>query len=49
MRSRYEIADARIGAAAIHLMSAADVVSVTVELCEELCPVCPARPRRMEF
>lgn len=46
MRSHNMIVDGKIGGAEIHLMSAADVVNVTIELCQELCPTCPTRPKR---
>ncbi len=45
MHERGMIRDGRIGDAQIMLMRAADVIDTAYELCLELCPTCPVRPR----
>jgi aminoglycoside 3-N-acetyltransferase len=45
MRSRGLIRDGRIGDADAHLMKAVDVIEVTNEMTQELCPRCPTMPR----
>jgi aminoglycoside 3-N-acetyltransferase len=47
MRSRGMILDGRIGDAAVHLMRALDVIEVTFEMTQELCPTCPTMPQRI--
>jgi aminoglycoside 3-N-acetyltransferase len=44
MRSRGLIRDGRIGDAEVHLMRALDVIDVTYEMTQELCPRCPTMP-----
>jgi aminoglycoside 3-N-acetyltransferase len=45
MRSRGMIRDGRIGDARVHLMKALDVIEVTYEMTQEICPSCPTMPR----
>lgn len=45
LRDDNQIADGRIGNAAMHLMRGADVLTATVRLCQELCRTCPVRPK----
>jgi aminoglycoside 3-N-acetyltransferase len=45
MRSRGLIRDARIGDGDLQLMKALDVIEVTYEMTQELCPGCPTMPR----
>ena len=44
LRDRGQIADGRIGEAAVHLMLGAHVLGATVRLCQQHCPTCPTRP-----
>jgi aminoglycoside 3-N-acetyltransferase len=45
MRDRHLIRDGRIGDADVHLMSALDVIEVTYEMTQELCPRCSTLPQ----
>jgi aminoglycoside 3-N-acetyltransferase len=45
MRARGLIRDGRIGDAAVHLMTAIDVIEVTYAMTQELCPGCPTMPQ----
>ncbi len=45
MRRRGLIRDTRIGEAHVMLMLGRDMVDVTYELCLQMCPTCPIRPR----
>jgi len=45
MRRRGMIADGRVGAGEVHLMKAADVIDVTIELAAKFCPKCPTGKR----
>lgn len=45
MRSRGMIRDGRIGNGEVHLMKALDVIEVTYEMTQELCPDCPTMPK----
>ncbi len=46
MRSRGMIRSSRIGEGEAHLMKALDVIEVTFEMTQELCPICPTMPDR---
>jgi aminoglycoside 3-N-acetyltransferase len=46
MRGRHQIHDGAIGAAAVHLMLAADVVGAAFRLAQQLCPQCPTGMRQ---
>jgi aminoglycoside 3-N-acetyltransferase len=45
MRSRGMIRDGRIGDGEVRLMKALDVIEVTYEMTQELCPGCPTMPQ----
>jgi aminoglycoside N3'-acetyltransferase len=44
MRQRNLIQDGRIGDGEVHLMRALDVIEVTYEMTQEVCPHCSTRP-----
>ncbi len=46
LRSRGLIRDGRIGDGEVHLMKALDVIEVTYEMTQELCPHCTTMPER---
>jgi aminoglycoside 3-N-acetyltransferase len=44
LRQRNLIRDGLVGKAVVHVMRAADVIAVTMELCAETCPTCLVQP-----